>query len=169
RSPQPPHLPPHPPPHFTPIPPLKASVRDLTSRFVAAATCPPPPPPPPLPQPRRQPPPPPPPPTQPPYLLAGVGDYPATYDPDIPWYCTETHKWYGNPSAFAVKYPSSWEAQKYNNGGYPDNSDFTPGHLDPEYRPPQPSYAAAASSSEPPNGKWKGKANGTTQTTPAEI
>src|SRR5207302_4390724 len=63
-----------------------------------------------------------------------------------------------------------WEAQKYNNGGFPDNSEFTPGHLDPEYRPPPlPAYAAAASSSEPPKGKGKGKAQGKNPTTPAEV
>src|SRR5205807_5411927 len=59
--------------------------------------------------------------------------------------------------------------QKYNDGGYPDNSDFTPGHLDPEYRPPQQSYAAAASSSEPPKGKGKGKAKGKNPATPADV
>src|SRR5207302_1172059 len=54
-------------------------------------------------------------------------------------------------------------------GGYSDNSDFTLSYLDPEYRPPQPSYAAAASSSEPPKGKGKGNAKGKNPTTPAEV
>src|SRR5437899_3135395 len=71
--------------------------------------------------------------------------------------------------AFAIQCSRSWEAQKYNNARYPANSYFTLGHLDPEYRPPQPSYAAAASSSEPPKGKGKGKAKGKNQTTPAEV
>src|SRR5207302_1249887 len=70
------------PTQFSPISALAASVRYLSSRLAAGATPPPPPPPPSLPQPRRQPPPPPPP-TQPPRLLAGVEDYPATFDPDI--------------------------------------------------------------------------------------
>src|SRR5205807_6509469 len=168
-SPQPAQLPPQSPQDFAPIAALEASVRDLSSRFTTAATRPPPPPPPPLPQPRHQPPPPPPPPAQPPCLLAGMGDYPATYDPDISRYCTETHKWYGNPSAFAVKYPRSWEAQKYNNGGYPDNSDFTPGHLDPEYRPPQQSYTAPASSSGPAKRNRKGTCKPKNPTTPAVV
>src|SRR5205807_79253 len=58
---------------------------------------------------------------------------------------------------------------KYNKGGYPDNSDFTPGHLDLEYRLPQWSYAPAANSSEPSKGKGKGKAKGKNPTTPAEL
>src|SRR5437899_10074211 len=71
--------------------------------------------------------------------------------------------------AFAIQCSRSWEAQKYNNARYPANSYFTLGHLDPEYRPPQPSYAAAASLSEPPKGKGKGKAKGKNPTTPAEV
>src|SRR5437899_5038662 len=71
--------------------------------------------------------------------------------------------------AFAIQCSRSWEAQKYNNARYPANSYFTLGHLDPEYRPPQQSYAAAASSSEPPKGKVKGKAKGKKPTTPAEV
>src|SRR5437868_2059996 len=93
-SPQPAPLPPHPPQDFAPIAALEASVRDLSSRFAAAATRPPPPPPPALPQPRRQPPPPPPPPAQPPRSSAGGTDYPATYDPVIPRFCTEPQKWH---------------------------------------------------------------------------
>src|SRR5437899_13101088 len=71
--------------------------------------------------------------------------------------------------AFAIQCSRSWEAQKYNNARYPANSYFTLGHLDPEYRPPQPSYAAAASSLEPPKGKGKGKAKGKNPTIPAEV
>src|SRR5437868_1759373 len=160
-------LPPQPPQDFAPIAALEASVRDLSSRFAASATRPPPPAPPAQPQPRRQPPPPLPPLAQPLHQPPG-GEYPATFDPDIPRYCTENSKWYGNPSAFAVKFPRSWEAQKYHNGGHPDNSDFTPGHLEPGYRPAPPTYAAAATS-EPPKGKGKGKAKGKNPATPAEV
>src|SRR5205807_1353804 len=165
--PQPAHPPPQPPQDFAPIAALEASVRDLSSRFAALATRPPPPAPPAQPQSRRQLPPPPPPPAQPLHQHPG-GEYPATFDPDIPRYCTETSKWYGNPSAFAVKFLRSWEAQKYNNGGFPDNSDFTPGYLDPGYRPAPLTYAAAVTS-EPPKGKGKGKAKGKNPATPAEV
>src|SRR5205807_7354948 len=79
-SPQPAHLLPQPLQDLAPIAALKASVCDLSSRFAAGATCPPPLPTLLLPQLRRQPLPPPLPPAQPPHLLAGVGDYPATFD-----------------------------------------------------------------------------------------
>src|SRR5205807_3377179 len=101
-----------------------------------------------------------------PVLQSTGGDYPATFNSDIPRHCTKTYKWYGNPNAFAVKFPHSWEAQKYNNRGFPDNSNFPLGHLNPGYRPSQLTYVTVATS-EPPKGKGKGKAKGKNPATPA--
>ena len=43
---------------------------------------------------------------------------------------------YGNPEAFAKKYPHTWEAKEFAKGKYPPRPSWTPGHLDPDWHPP---------------------------------
>jgi len=43
---------------------------------------------------------------------------------------------YGNPEAFAKKYPHTWEEEEFTKGKYPPCPSWTPGHLDPGWRPP---------------------------------
>ena len=57
---------------------------------------------------------------------------------------------YGNPEVFARKYPHTWEAEEFAKGKYPPGPAWTPGHLDPDWRPPTtmapkttPTYAQA--------------------------
>ena len=73
-------------------------------------------------------------------------------DPDLPRYdmSTSPPTLYGNPEAFATKYPHTWEAEEFAKGKYPPGPAWTPGHLDPDWRPPttitpkaSPTYAQA--------------------------
>jgi len=73
-------------------------------------------------------------------------------DPDLPRYdmSTSPPTLYGNPEAFAKKYPHTWEAEEFAKGKYPPGPAWTPGHLDPDWRPPTtmtpkatPTYAQA--------------------------
>jgi len=59
-------------------------------------------------------------------------------DPDLPRYdmSTSPPTLYGNPEAFAKKYPHTWEAEEFAKGKYPPGPAWTPSHLDPEWRPP---------------------------------
>jgi len=59
-------------------------------------------------------------------------------DPDLPRYemSTSPRTLYGNPEAFAKKYPHTWEAEEFAKGKYPPGPSWTPGHLDPGWRPP---------------------------------
>ena len=59
-------------------------------------------------------------------------------DPDLPRYdmSTSPPTLYGNPEAFARKYPHTWEAEEFANGKYPPGSPWTPSHWDPNWRPP---------------------------------
>jgi len=41
---------------------------------------------------------------------------------------------YGNPEAFAKKYPHTWEVEEFAKGKYPSGPTCTPGHLDPDWR-----------------------------------
>ena len=43
---------------------------------------------------------------------------------------------YGNLEAFAKIYPHTWEAEEFTKGKYPPGPSWTPGHLDPDWRPP---------------------------------
>jgi len=54
-------------------------------------------------------------------------------DPDLPRYdmSTSPPTLYGNPEAFANKYPHTWEAEEFAKGKYPPGPSWTPGHLDP--------------------------------------
>jgi len=78
----------------------------------------------------------------------------SSFDPDIPRYDPDTRAFYGNPRAYADKFPDSWEANAFCEGKYPDPTTFISGYLAPDYTKPQPSYAQAAS-----KGPSKGKKN----------
>jgi len=78
----------------------------------------------------------------------------SSFDPDIPRYDVGTRSFYGDPRAYAVKFPDSWEANAFREGKYPDPTTFIPGHLAPDCPKPQQSYAKAASAGAP-----KGKKN----------
>jgi len=69
----------------------------------------------------------------------------SSFDPDIPRYDLETLYFYGDPRAYAVKFPDCWEANAFREGKYPDPTTFIAGHLGPDYSKPQQSYAKAAS------------------------
>jgi len=79
---------------------------------------------------------------------------PASFDPEIPRYDPDTRSFYGNPRAYADKFPDSWEANAFREGKYPDPTTFIAGHLAPDCPKTQPSYAQAASTGAP-----KGKKN----------
>jgi len=79
---------------------------------------------------------------------------PSSFDPDIPRYDPDTRSFYGNPRAYADKFPDSWEANTFREGKYPDPTTFIAGHLAPDCPKPQPSYAQAATAGAP-----KGKKN----------
>jgi len=49
---------------------------------------------------------------------------------------TSPPRLYGNPEAFAKKYPHPWEAEEFGKGKYPRGAAWTPGHLNPDWRPP---------------------------------
>ena len=77
---------------------------------------------------------------------------PASFDPDIPRYDPDTRAFYGDPRAYADKFPDCWEANPFREGKYPDPTTFISGHLAPDCPKTQPSYAQAAS-----KGPSKGK------------
>jgi len=79
---------------------------------------------------------------------------PSSFDPDLPRYDPDTRSFYGNPRAYAEKFPDSWEANAFREGKYPDPTTFISGHLAPDCPKTQPSYAQAATASAP-----KGKKN----------
>ena len=73
-------------------------------------------------------------------------------DPDLRKYnmSTSPPTLYGNPEAFAKKYPHTWEAEEFAKGKYPPGPAWTPAHLDPDWRSPHtlatkptPTYAQA--------------------------
>ena len=73
-------------------------------------------------------------------------------DPHLPGYDMSTSPpiLYGNPEAFTKKYPHTWEVEEFTKGKYPPGPSWTPGHLDPDWRPPTtmtskatPTYAQA--------------------------
>jgi len=77
-----------------------------------------------------------------------------SFDPDIPRYDVGTRSFYGDPRAYADKFPDSWEANPFREGKYPDLTIFIAGHFVFDYIKPQQSYAKAASAGAP-----KGKKN----------
>jgi len=79
---------------------------------------------------------------------------PPSFDPDIPRYDVGTRSFYGDPRAYADKFPDSWEANAFREGRYPDPTTFIAGHLAPDYTKPKQSYAKAATAGAP-----KGKKN----------
>ena len=78
----------------------------------------------------------------------------SSFDPDIPRYDVGTRSFYGEPRAYAVKFPDSWEANAFREGRYPDPTTFIAGHLAPDCPKPQRSYPKVASAGAP-----KGKKN----------
>jgi len=150
--------------------PINAAVRDLSHRVTA--------PPPQAPAPTRPPVPPTsvttrqvPAPTRPSFPPSGApapplprpkarapppskGPLPSSFDPDIPRYDVATRSFYGDPRAYADKFPDSWEANAFRGGKYPDSTTFIAGHLAPDCPKPQQSYAKVASAGAP-----KGKKN----------
>jgi len=80
---------------------------------------------------------------------------PSSFDPDIPRYDPDTRSFYGNPRAYAEKFPDSWEANAFREGKYPDPTTLTPGHLAPDCPKTQPSYAQAATARAPKGTKNK--------------
>ena len=66
----------------------------------------------------------------------------------------DTRAFYGEPRAYADKYPDSWEANAFPEATSPDPTTLISGHLAPDCPRPQPSYAQAAS-----KGASKGKKN----------
>jgi hypothetical protein len=142
---------------------LEASVRDLSSRMTATTSAVPPRNPPPIPsasRPRQQRQAPP---TAPPLP---TNDTTNAKDPDFPTYDTNLRQWFGDPAAYAVKYPRSWEAEQQRDGKY-DPSIFLPGtdHPSIKRKPPAPpplTYASAAAQPVAGGGKsrkGKGKAS----------
>jgi len=90
-----------------------------------------------------------------------------TADPDLPRYdmSTSPPTMYGNPDAFAKKYPHTWEALEFAKGKYPPGPSWTPCHFDPDWRPPTtiaskatPTYAQDAA--PPAKGKKGRQAKG---------
>ena len=83
-------------------------------------------------------------------------------DLDIPRYDTSTKIFYGNPEAYANKFPTSWEANAFREGKYPPLLSFVPGNRDPSVAGPAAShnvalgsYASAARGFERPGKKSK--------------
>ena len=56
-----------------------------------------------------------------------------------------TRSFYGEPQAYVVKFPDSWEANTLREGKYPDPTTFIAGHLAPDCPNPHQMYAKAAS------------------------
>jgi len=77
-----------------------------------------------------------------------------SFDPDIPRYDVGTRSFYGDPRAYADKFPDSGEANAFREGKYPDPTTFIAGHLAPDYTKLHQSYAKATSAGAP-----KGKKN----------
>ena len=78
----------------------------------------------------------------------------SSFDPDIPRYDVDTRSFYGNPRAYADKFPNSWEANAFREGRDPDPTTFISAHLAPDCSKPQQAYAKAAL-----NDALKGKKN----------
>jgi len=80
----------------------------------------------------------------------------SSFNPDIPRYDPDTRAFYGDPRAYADKFPDSsgLEANAFCEGRYPDPTTFISGQLAPDYHSPLPSYSQAAS-----KGALKGKKN----------
>jgi len=68
----------------------------------------------------------------------------SAFDPDIPRYDVDTQSFYGNPRAYADKFPHSWEANTFREGKYPDPTTFISAHLAPDCPKPQQRYAKVA-------------------------
>jgi len=83
------------------------------------------------------------------------GSSSSSFDPDIPRYDVVTRSFYGDPRAYADKFPDSWEANAFREGKYPYPTTFIAGHLAPDRPKPQQSYANVASPGAPKGRKNK--------------
>ena len=79
----------------------------------------------------------------------------SSFDQDIPRYDVATRSIYGDPRAYADKFPDSWKANALREGKYPDPTTFIAGHLAPDCPKPQQSYAKVASAGAPKGRKNK--------------
>ena len=136
--------------------PISAALRDLSQRVNSAPPAPPAPPRPnisptgvvtrpsaPPPAPRAHAPPP------------KTNNNSTAFDPDIPGYDPVRRVFYGNPRAYADKFPNSWEANAFRDGKYPDPTSFVSGHLDPDCPKPQQTYTQATTAVAPKKGNKK--------------
>jgi len=79
----------------------------------------------------------------------------SSFDADIPRYDVDTRSFYGDPRAYVVKFPHSWEANAFPELKYPDPTTFIAGHLAPDCPKPLQTYAKAASTGAPRGKKNK--------------
>ena len=137
--------------------PISAALRDLSQRANLAPPVPPAPPrptipptevvtrpavPPPLPRPRAPP-------------LTKTNNNNTGFESDIPRYEPVSRVFYGNPRAYADKFPDPWEANAFRHGQYPYPSSFVSGNLDPDCPKPQQTYTQAATALAPKKGNKK--------------
>jgi len=108
---------------------------------------------------RPAPPPPPPSPRAPPPKPTGSG-----FDPDILRYYPLPRVFYGDPRAYAIKFPNWWEANAFRDGKYQHPSSFVAGFLDPDWPKPLPWYSQAALSSA-----LQGNKKNKNPTTPSKV
>ena len=88
----------------------------------------------------------------------------SSFDPDKPRYDVDTRSFYGDPRAYADKFPDSWEAIAFCEGKYPEPTSFISGHLAPDYPKPHQRYAKAALTGAP-----KGNKKNKNSTTAAKV
>ena len=86
-------------------------------------------------------------------------------DPDVPRYDPFSKSFYGNPEAYAAKFPDSWEANAFREGKYPAMDSFVHGQSDPHWSGPTSnvpvaleSYASAVAGRAGPGKKGRKKA-----------
>ena len=77
------------------------------------------------------------------------------FDSDIHRYDPVRRVFYGNPGAYAAKFPDPWEANAFRHGKYPYPSSFVSGNLDPDCPKPQQTYAQATTAVAPKKGNKK--------------
>jgi len=56
----------------------------------------------------------------------------SSFNPDIPRYDPDTRSFYGDPRAYAIRFPDSWEANAFRERKYPDPTTFIAGHVAPD-------------------------------------
>ena len=73
-------------------------------------------------------------------------------DLDIPCYDASTKTFFGNPEAYAAKFPTSWEANMFKEGKYPPLSSFVPATVIPRL-PALPHLTISPLTPSPPQPK----------------